>query len=80
LPTNKKTKGVDSQVVTIPDEAIAYIVNAYLEEKTKTSGVNVVVGISTDSVIQVMGHFLNWAAMNNYVKDGMLIIGGTKVD
>lgn len=64
--------------VEIPDEAISYIVQRYLSRKS-VEGVPLVVGISTDDVEAVLSLFIEWAAHKNYVKDGILFIGGNPV-
>ena len=68
------------QKVTIDDEAIYYIVNNYLQEKTKTSGLSVLVGISSETVEDVLRLFIDWAALRGYIEDGVLTIGEEEVD
>jgi hypothetical protein len=70
---NSKTVEVD-----IPDEAITYIVNKYIANKT-VEGVPLVVGVSTDDVETVLGLFIEWAAGRGYVKDGILFVGGNPI-
>lgn len=67
------------QKLTVPDDAIYYVVSNFLEKKTKTSGVPVLIGISTQTVEEVIGLFVDWAAANGYVRDGIMTIGGEKV-
>ena len=63
------------QVVTIPDEAIYYIVSNFLQEKTKVSGLSVLVGVPADTVEQVLRLFVEWSARMGYVRDGVLTVG-----
>ena len=67
------------QELTIPDAAIYYVVNRFLQGKNKEGG-PIVVGISTNTVKDVLGLFIDWAAHNGYVKDGIMTVGGHKVD
>lgn len=62
----------------VPDEAISFIVSRYLNKKS-VEGVPLVVGISTSDVETVLALFFEWAANKNYIKDGILILGGTPV-
>lgn len=68
------------QKVVIPDEAIYYIVSNYLQEKTKTTGVSVLVGISTEAVQEVLRLFVDWAGMRGLVKDGVLTLDNTHLE
>lgn len=60
--------------VTIPDEAIYYIVNNYLQNRSST-GVPVVLGISTQTVEDILQLLVDWAARSGHVKDGVISIG-----
>lgn len=60
--------------VSIPDEAIYYIVGNYLQKKY-TAGVPAVVGISTQTVEDVLQLLVDWSALNGYVRDGVISIG-----
>lgn len=72
---NPNVVGAATVTVDIPDEAITYIVNKYVSNKS-TEGVPLVIGISTDDVETVLGLFLEWAAGKGYVKEGVLFVGG----
>ena len=60
--------------VSIPDDAIYYIVGNYLQKKY-TAGVPVVVGISTQTVEDVLQLLVDWSALNGHVQDGVISIG-----
>jgi hypothetical protein len=64
----------NKEVVNVPDAAIYYIVNRYIESKVK-DGMSVVPGISTNDVTSVLGFFVEWCASNGYIHDGKLVIG-----
>ncbi len=66
----------DQQRLTLPDEAIYYVVSNYLQRRTKTSGVSVIVGVSTETVEEILRHFVDWAALHGHIKEGVLTIGG----
>ena len=68
-----------TQEVIIPDEALNYIVSHYLRAKNKED-MPIVVGISLDTVEAVLQLLIDWSAANGYVKDGVLTIGGYKID
>jgi len=78
MPKKKKAKNTPTgeQVLTLPDEAIYYVVSNYLERRTKTSGVSVIVGVSTETVEEILRLFVDWAALRGHVKKGTLTIGG----
>lgn len=86
MAAKKKSKVIDfssnqntqKTSVEVPDQAVDYIVQKFLIRKS-TEGVPLVVGISTDVVETVLGLFLEWAAQNNYIKDGVFFFGGQKV-
>jgi hypothetical protein len=59
----------------VPDEAIYYIVSHYLQGKAAAEGVPAVIGISTQTVEDVLQLFIDWAARNNHIEDGVLTIG-----
>jgi len=60
--------------VSIPDEAIYYIVNNYLQNKSIT-GVPVVLGVSTQTVEEIFQLLVDWAARSGHIKDGVINIG-----
>jgi hypothetical protein len=60
--------------VTIPDEAIYYIVNNYLQNRNAT-GVPVVLGVSTQTVEDILQLLVDWAARTGHIKDGVISIG-----
>lgn len=60
--------------VSIPDDAIYYIVGNYLQKKY-TAGVPVVVGISTQTVEDILQLLIDWSALNGHVQDGVISIG-----
>ena len=64
----------DVTEVSIPDEAIYYIVSNYLQNKT-TPGIPVVVGISTQTVEDILQLLIDWSARSGYIKDGVISIG-----
>ncbi len=78
LPSPKNISGAQETKVEIPDEAIEYIVSRYLSRRS-SEGVPLVVGISTDDVEAVLSLLVEWAAFRNYVKDGVLFIGGSPI-
>lgn len=78
--TKKSVKAASIGKVTIPDEAVFYIVSHYLQGKNKEGELPIVVGISTQTVIDIMHLFVDWAVRNGYVKDGVLTLGGHKID
>jgi hypothetical protein len=59
----------------IPDDAIYYIVSHYLQGKASQEEVAAVIGISTQTVEDVLQLFIDWAARNNHIKDGVMTIG-----
>ena len=79
-PRNNQFIPSDAEEIIIPDEAIYYIVSRYLQGRNKEGDVPVVVGISTNTVEDVLQLFIDWAAQSGYIKDGMLTIGGHKID
>lgn len=68
-----------TQEVLIPDEALSYIVSHYLQEKNK-DGMPIVIGISPHAVEAVLQLLIDWSAANGYVKNGILTLGGHKID
>lgn len=70
----------DAEELVIPDEALYYVVSHYLQGKNTEGSVPVVVGISTQTVEDVLRLFVDWAARNGYIKNGIMTIGGRKVD
>ena len=70
----------DAEELIIPNEAIRYVVNNFLQEKAASNKTPVIVGISTADVESVLQLFVNWAAKNGYIKNGILTIGGYKID
>lgn len=68
----------DKLSIEIPDEAINYIVSHYLTQKNTDTGA-VVVGISGEATRDILNLFLKWAEQNNFVKDGILIMGGKPI-
>jgi len=75
---NPHLMGSEKVAVEIPDEVITYIVTRYLGRRS-TEGVPLVVGISSDDVETVLALFIEWAAQKNYIKDGVMFIGGTPI-
>jgi len=71
-------KPTDNVPIEVPIDAVNYIVSRYLGRKS-TGNLPMVVGIPSDAVESVLGLFLEWAAANNYVKDGVLTLGGTPI-
>lgn len=65
--------------LTMPDEVIDYVVSHFLQ-KRQTDGVVVSVGISAETVETVLQLFVDWAALNGYVNNNVMVIGGSKVD
>jgi len=80
MAKKKKKKEVPSgsQKITIPDEAIYYIVSNFLREKMKTPGLSVLVGVPAETVEQVLQLFIDWSALQGRVKDGVLTIGNSE--
>ena len=70
--------GDEAQKVTIPDDAIYYIVNQYLMFK-QGEGSQVVKGLSPEDVEAVLHIFIDWADKKGYVKNNTLIMGGTPI-
>lgn len=68
-----------TQEVLIPDEALSYIVSHFLEEKNK-DGMPIVIGISQHTVEAVIQLLIDWSAANGYVRNGVLTLGGYKID
>ena len=68
-----------SQEVIVPDEALKYIVANFLQEKNN-DGMPIVIGVSHHTVETVLQLLIDWAMLNGYVKDGILTIGGHKID
>ncbi len=75
---NPHIPGTKQIKVEIPDDAVTYIVSKYLGSKT-VDGVPMVIGMSSDDVESVLGLFVEWAVSKNYVKDGILFIGGNPI-
>jgi hypothetical protein len=65
--------------VIIPDEAIYYIVGRYLQDRNEEGLSPVVVGVSTHTVEKILQLFVDWAHTNNYIKNGILTVGGHKI-
>lgn len=68
-----------SQEVMIPDEALDYIVTHFLRESNK-EGMPVVIGVSSHTVESVLQLLVDWAAASGYVRDGIMTLGGHKID
>jgi hypothetical protein len=64
----------DAIEVSIPDEAVYYIVSNYLQNQT-TPGIPVVVGISTQTVEDILQLLVDWSARSGHIKDGVINIG-----
>jgi hypothetical protein len=60
--------------VQIPDDAIRYIVSHYLQHKS-VPGVPVVVGISIQTVEDILQLLIDWAAVSGNIEDGVVKIG-----
>lgn len=60
--------------VEIPDEALTYIVANFLRQKNK-DGMPVVIGVSSHTVEAVLQLLVDWAMLNGYVKDGVMVLG-----
>jgi hypothetical protein len=69
----KKKEQEDPISLSIPDDAITFIVSHYIRRKA-SDGSPIVVGISSDTVEGVLGLFFDWAASKDYIKDGKLVI------
>ncbi len=78
IEVGKPGKPEDKVSIEIPDEAVNFIVQRYLSQRS-VEGLPIVRGISTDDVEAVLGMFLEWAASRNYIKDGILILGGSPI-
>jgi hypothetical protein len=76
--SRKKVTGVTEEII-IPDQAVDFIVSRYLQERNKDD-LPVVTGISTDTVETVLQLFLDWAGKRNYIKNGVLTLGGHPID
>ena len=63
----------------IPDEALYFIVSRYLENKNEAGSEAVVVGIKPDTVEEVVRLFVEWASLNGYINNNMLVIGVEKI-
>lgn len=61
--------------IEVPAEAIYYIVSHYLQGKAESEGVPGVIGISTQTVEDVLQLLIDWAAKNNHIEDGVMTIG-----
>jgi hypothetical protein len=76
---NDKWVPAEAELFIVPDEAISYIISRYLQGKNTEGGVPVVTGISTQAVREVLRLFVQWAGRNDYIKDGILTMGGHKI-
>ena len=70
----KSNRNKNNTVFVLPDDAIRFIVSSYVEQRTSTSGVPVLVGIPPATVEEVLGLFLNWAGRKGHLKDGVLTL------
>jgi len=68
-----------SQEVIVPDEALNYIVTHFLQEKN-SSDMPIVIGVSSHTVEAILQLLIDWAAGNGYVKNGIMTLGGHKID
>lgn len=80
MPKRSRVSEDNKNVITIPDEAIYYIVSNYMQQKTNVSGISVLLGISAETVENVLQLFIDWASLHGYTKNGVLTIGGHKID
>lgn len=80
-PKNKKFKANQGNWdrgedigVCIPDEAVYYIVSNYLQNRSAT-GVPAVIGVSTQTVEEVLQLLVDWSAKSGHINDGVISIG-----
>lgn len=70
----------DMEELTIPDEALYYVVSHYLQGKNIEGREPIVLGIPTQTVEDVLRLFVDWAAQNGYVKNGVMTIGEHRIN
>jgi hypothetical protein len=61
--------------IIVPDDAIYYVVNNYLQNKDRGDGVSVLVGIPSETVEDVIKLLIAWAHQSGKIKDGAVYIG-----
>ena len=68
----------EEKTLEIPDSAIYYIVSHYLQGKVNAQDVPGAIGISSQTVEDVLQLLIAWDARNDHIKAGVMTIGNAE--